>query len=368
MANLGVRGMVKFVILLIIPFLFLCFSALKSTTHPYILDYDTLRFKKPVIPADNPLTIEGVALGRLLFYDPLLSGNNTQSCGSCHKQEYSFSDGGAKYSLGIKGKPGKKNTMTLVNLVWQQDYFWDGRATSLEDVMKFPITDSLEMSQDTTKLVVELQAHPHYPEYFKTAFGTNKITFNLISKALAQFLRTIIIKGYSAEFLEIEKLMRKDKTGLENQKSLAGMYYRTTNTCGRCHPGEGMGQTAFADNGITLNDTTGRYAVTHNRDDISKFKIPSLINIKYSAPYMHDGRFTNLGQIAIHYKENLLKLNEKNTYILARKINSDLTQYDMDNIEAFFDLFTDTTILRSKKYSDPFNSESFNWDDYPNFK
>lgn len=372
MAGIKRNVLVKFIVLVVVPITFLSFNILTKpdvyTPKPYVLEYDTLRFKPPVIPADNPLTEEGVALGRLLFYDPILSGDNTQSCASCHKQQYSFSDGGVKFSLGIKGKPGRRNTMTLVNLVWQQDYFWDGRAMSLEELIKFPLTDSLEMAEDTSNLVKELNAHQYYPLYFEKAFGTKKVTFALAAKALSQFMRTIIIKGYSAGFLEIEKLMHKDEEALKDQKTLAGMYYRTTHTCGLCHPGEGMGKTKFADNGITVNDTNSRYFVTHNKDDISKFKVPSLINIKFSAPYMHDGRFNSLTDIASHYKENLPKLNAKNKTTLSKEIDGNLTQYDMDNIEAFFDLFTDTTILKSKKYSDPFTSGNFNWADYPYFK
>lgn len=345
------------------------FNHRKATRTPFILTYDTLRFSKPAIPDDNILTVEGVALGRLLFYDTTLSGDFSQSCGSCHKQEYSFSDGGKQYSVGIKGKEGNRNTMTLVNLAWQTDFFWDGRVKSLEELIYFPVTDSLEMNSDTTIIVTRLTKHKFYPKLFKAAFPGEAISFHTVSKAISQFLRTINIKSYSKRFLEIEKELKHNETIEKLQEnSFVGLYYRTTNTCGRCHPGEGVGNTKFANNLSVPN------AIYNTSDSgqmiLKKFKVPTLINIKYSAPYMHDGSYKDLDEVINHYEKHIKEIYTKNPEMFIHVDSSliTLTEYDRKNLSAFFELFTDTSILTDKKYSNPFQSTNFKWDDFPYLK
>jgi cytochrome c peroxidase len=339
---------------------------------PYFFEYDTLRFFKPIVPENNPTTFEGIALGRLLFYDPILSYNNTISCGSCHKQEYAFSDGGKKFSSGIDGKIGKRNSMSLINLAWQTSFFWDGRAKSLEDVIFFPVTDSLEMGNDTNNVVKTLKAHNHYPVFFDRAFPNESITFDNVSKAISQFIRTIHIRTYNKDFFRMIQKVKSNESNkkLLKGKSFAGMYFRTINTCGRCHPGEGAGDTKFADNLITKNDTNSRYFVTGDIIDISNFKVPSLINIKSSAPYMHDGRFKSINEVIEHYDEHLKEIAEKNSSVFGHVEQSTLvlSKYDTKNFDKFFDLFTDSTLLTSKNYSNPFLSEKFDWKDFPVFK
>ncbi len=338
----------------------------------YNLYYDTSRFQKPKIPITNPLTVEGVELGRLLFYDSILSKNNKQSCGSCHKQQFSFSDGGTKYSKGAEGQLGVRNTMSLVNLAWQTSYFWDGRAKELEDAIHFPIMDTLEMAIDTTLVVEKIRRHPYYPKMFKKVFNSDSITFYDISRVIAQFLRTIIIKGYNPSFLTFYNRFKENESPeLRKEKSFAGMYYRTINTCGRCHPGEGAGnETLFANNLITNKEFRSRFLITKDSNDVSKFKVPSLINIKYTYPYMHDGRFNTIDEVINHYDEHLIEISKNN---LSKFENVDLEDlklidYDKKNFSAFFETFTDSTILTSKKFSNPFNSFKFNWKDFPYFK
>jgi cytochrome c peroxidase len=357
----------SFSILIIIAF----FSSFKKDTKPtkYHFVYDTLRFNKPVIPENNPTTIEGIELGRLLFYDPILSYNNSVSCGSCHKQEFSFSDGGNVYSKGADGNNGKRNTMSLVNLLWQTSFFWDGRAKTLEDVIFFPVTDNLEMADDTNNVVNKLKSHKFYPTLFKKAFPDEEINFNNTSKAIAQFLRTIYIQSYSPEFFQmISKVKKNESPELLNENSFAGMYFRTINTCGRCHPGEGMGDTKFADNLITENDTNSRYYVTGLSADISKFKVPSLINIITTAPYMHDGRFKNISDLVEHYDKHLKDIAKKNPDIFGHVDSATIVLSDKQNFNDFFELFTDSAILTSKKFSNPFLSSKFNWNDFPEFR
>ncbi len=368
----------NFIIYIIFSFALLSFSFLSTNENekefltPYVFEYDTLRFHEPNIEENNPLTIEGITLGRLLFYDPILSIDSSISCGSCHKQAFSFSDGGNVYSKGVKGKEGKRNTMALINLAWQTDFFWDGRAKTLEEVSFFPITDTLEMANDTNNIVHSINNHFHYPGLFFKAFPNEKITFNNVSKAIAQFLRTIHIKGYNNRFFEMINRINDNRQSkiLEKEKSMDGLYYRTINTCGRCHPGEGVGVTRFADNLNSNNELFSRFSVTKDSTDVNKFKIPSLINIKLTAPYMHDGKFLTIEEVVKHYETHLEDVYHKNPEFFQSVSIDDLKllDYDKKKFAAFFELFTDSNIVTSKEYSNPFLSKSFNWNDFPNFK
>ncbi|HHB79922.1 MAG TPA: cytochrome-c peroxidase, partial [Saprospiraceae bacterium] len=157
---------------------------------PVTLDLPYL-FPKMVIPADNPLTEEGIALGRKLFYEPMLSGNGTQSCADCHMQNSSFTDP-ARFSIGIDGLSGKRNAMPVINVGWMDKLFWDGRANGVEDQATFPVVDPLEMHADWDQVVEKLKAIPSYQELFRKAFKTSGITKDRTVKAIAQFERTMV--------------------------------------------------------------------------------------------------------------------------------------------------------------------------------
>jgi len=164
------------------------------TTTPYSFDYPEIiaDYLPPVeVPSNNPMTDEGVELGRKLFFDERLSGNNTQSCGSCHIPAASFSDTVA-YSIGIDGLAGSRNAMPLINLGWMDRLFWDGRASSLEDQAFQPVTNPIEMHDTWPNVASKLQADPLYPALFKQVFGTDQIDSVMVSKALSQFMRTLI--------------------------------------------------------------------------------------------------------------------------------------------------------------------------------
>ena len=153
---------------------------------PYTLSYGNL--PAPNLPGDNPLTREGVKLGRMLFYETKLSGNNTQSCASCHMQAFAFNDT-ARFSIGIEGLKGKRNAMSVFNMAWNTNgFFWDGRASLLRHQALMPIQDPLEMKETLANVVSKLQATETYPAQFRKAFGTDVIDTLLISKALEQFM------------------------------------------------------------------------------------------------------------------------------------------------------------------------------------
>ncbi len=166
----------------------------KKKQRPYALalpefvgDY----FDPMPIPQDNPITEEGVALGRQLFYDKRLSADNTISCGSCHKQEFAFSDN-KQFSTGVKGQAGVRNSMSLVNLGWGKHFFWDGRAASLEEQVTDPVTNKLEMANTWGVVLERLQQDKRYVKLFEKTFGPGKINSDLVMKALGQFERTLV--------------------------------------------------------------------------------------------------------------------------------------------------------------------------------
>lgn len=365
--------------LLVLFFFLLFILSFKSIYHiedpqPYILKYDTTKFKKPIIPEDNLMTVEGVALGRLLFYDKILSVNNQVSCGTCHKQELAFTDG-KKNAEGVYGRVIDRNSMTLTNLAWQDRFFWDGKAKTLEDLVFFPITNHNEMDSDTSKLVSKLQAHNYYPIYFNKTFNSKKITFKNVSRAIAQFLRTIVSNGANLPDTVIPALDKREKftnadtlNKVLHENSFMGMYIRFSNMCASCHTAELPEGVIFATNLIDSIVPDGLYKYTKDTTDKGHFKAPSFINMSLTAPYMHDGRFATLSEVIEHYDKNLHKLPPKNPTKPDLEKKSLITEYDKLNLEKFLMLFIDSTLIKNKELSDPFINSNFNWDNYPNFK
>jgi cytochrome c peroxidase len=344
----------QFAIIVSVGLLFIVFSFLQIQPQPYQLQYDAKKLSEPEIPTANPLTNEGVALGRLLFYDKILSGNNTQSCGSCHIQQYAFTDGKTK-AIGAKGDTVDNNTMSLVNLAWGKKFFWDGRVNSLEELVKHPITHPKEMMQDEKELISELKKHPHYPALFAETFPDESIGMGTISKAIAQFLRTIISNGAAlpdslnitayttiggVDSMAYQKMLREN--------SFMGMYLRLGIMCTPCHTTESFGGELMANNLLDKNQQ-------------QLFKVPSVINSLLTAPYMHDGRFATAEEVITHYDKNISRLHLANRHIKLQPIPNLLTDFDKKNFSAFLALFTDSSVLKNKNFSNPFEEKSFSW-------
>lgn len=324
-----------------------------TTTHPYPFTYNE-KLGAPTLPYYNPLTTEGVELGRLLFYDTLLSGNNKQSCGSCHQQQYSFTDGQAR-AIGTYGDTVERNTMSLVNMAWNNRFFWDGRARSIEELIPQPITNPKEMGQDTALLIRELKAHAHYPRLFERAFAGQTISMATVSKAIAQFVRTITSRGVTVP----DSLLPRGYNSLPDSADLAytlhhdetvkGSFYRFAQMCGHCHSGVNYGGAHIADNMLVPG---------------TRFKAPTLINITLTAPYMHDGRFTTVEQILEHYNGHIAQFNTHNTDILQKPIENLLKECDKKNFSRVLQLFTDSSVLTNKALANPFAQPGFSWQNY----
>lgn len=262
------------------------------------------------LPADNPLTHEGVALGEALFFNKQLSGNNTQSCADCHQPDVAFVDKGRALSIGSRQLEGKRNSMPLFNLGWHERFFWDGRASTLRQQVLIPIEDPLEMDQDLPSLLTELSADAGTVELFEAAFGTAEINESRLAKALEQYLLTLIAQDskFDRAARGDMKLTAQEQQGLrlfvteyDPEKGLYGA------DCFHCHGGNLFTNRRFTNNGLPpLNsDFEGLYAVTGKEVDRGKFKTPSLRNVAVTAPYMHDGRFATLEEVVDHYSSGV---------------------------------------------------------------
>lgn len=323
---------------------------------PYKFNLPT-SFPSMRIPKSNPMTNEGVALGKKLFYDPLLSSNNKQSCASCHQQNASFIDSGISFSRGVTGVLGGRNSMPIFNIGYASAWFWDGRAKTLEEQVFHPITSQNEMNQDLSELLIELNNSKEYKNMFTAAFGEGIITFDNTAKAIAQFMRTIIAS--SPKSLDTSKLNAAEKRGLmvflDEKKG----------DCFHCHElGNFMTNFKFANNGLNKNAIIdpGLYAVTRTPEDLGKFKVPALINIKYTAPYMHDGRFKTLREVIDFYDTGFHFDPTTNFYLdpnlkkhfdnfTGKPTPRAWTEQDKQDIITFINGLVDESVNTNPKYS-----------------
>tara|TARA_B110000908_G_scaffold86362_1_gene103130 strand:+ start:271 stop:1248 length:978 start_codon:yes stop_codon:yes gene_type:complete len=278
---------------------------------PYNLEIPILFAEKliaPIVPANNPLTEEGVALGKKLFFDRILSGDGSQSCASCHNPKKAFTDQ-QQFSTGIQGESGERNAMPLFNLAWNFDerFAWDGKEFGLEEQALEPVSNPIEMHANWKKVTERIRQHPTYPNLFLQAFGTSKIDSIMITKAIAQFERTLI-SGNS----KFDQFLRKETTLTpEEQNGFDVFMDEAKGDCFHCHGSNNnplWTDNKFHNNGLdaTFKDL-GFGNVTGDPNDNGKFKSPSIRNLAFTAPYMHDGRFSTLEEVINHYSEGLKK-------------------------------------------------------------
>jgi cytochrome c peroxidase len=344
-------------------------------------------FPQILIPVDNPMTAEGVQLGRKLFYDSILSGDSTQACASCHYPSGSFTDNKA-VSKGIDGISGTRSAMSLMNVAYvkgvfdlgsgiAKGLFWDGRSESLENQALLPVEDPIEMHNTWANAISKLRAHTKYPEDFRKAFGiTNKseITKELAAKALAQFERILISSGdskydkylngtgYLTDEEEDGRIMFFDEASVVQVNLPDGQ-------CFHCHGGITLSGNQFFNNGLDempdLNNfgDKGRGAISGNVDDNGKFRSPTLRNIALTAPFMHDGRFSTLDEVMNHYGTHGKNAPNKDPFInqIGFKIlgsnpvqHQNLSVEHQKSIIAFLHTLTDTSFINNPDIVSPF--------------
>lgn len=268
-------------------------------------------FPVPELPADNPLTEERVALGRMLFHETKLSRDNSLSCASCHDAGAAFSDS-RRVSLGVDGRAGTRQAMPLFNLAWKREFFWDGRAASLREQVLMPIQDHAEMHETLVRVVAKLAraeglAAIDYPAQFAAAFGSREITPEKLALALENFLLTLT--SHDSKFDRAQRgepgaaLSELEQRGFElfftEYDPRRGQFGAD---CFHCHGGANFSNHGFANNGLDLAPAdAGRWLATKRAADRGLFAVPSLRNVAVTAPYMHDGRFATLEEAVAHY-------------------------------------------------------------------
>lgn len=334
-------------------------SAVKYDPTPYTLNH--AGFPAPPIADDNLLTIQGVQLGRMLFYEKMLSGNNTQSCGTCHQQQFAFTDT-AKLSVGIHGLLGKRNSMTAVNMAWNTGgFFWDGRANLLRQQALMPIQDELEMDETLDNVITKLSASKTYRDQFMRAFGSEEITANKIALALEQFMNSIISND-----TKYDKYRRGELTLDSSEERGRVLFFAEYNPsfpelsgadCAHCHSGPNFSNNRYMNNGTKSEaeiTDIGRQGVTGNINDKGKFKVTTLRNIALTPPYMSDGSIQTLEEVINHYNNGLKESTTLDPALrFTREKGLMLTAQDKADLVAFLKTLTDYSLLNNTAYSDP---------------
>ena len=326
------------------------------------------------VPADNPLTREGVELGRRLFYDPRLSGNDQVSCSTCHQQRLAFTDG-KRTASGISGRPLAFNSMSLANLMWgPQRFFWNGRAVTLEEQALDPIQDPDEMGQDLDELVRELAADTTYRRLFDVAYDGIRPTS--VAKALASFQRTLISADSRYDrFLRGEvRLTEQEELGRKLFMAHPDVEARRRGAnCVDCHSqfltsGFRTRFDGFINNGLDPEHelAAGLAEVTGQPHHRGLFKVPTLRNIALTAPYMHDGRFATLEEVLDHYNEGIQVSSTLSPLIVEAsnedraseaRVSLDLDEEEKAAVIAFLHTLTDEEFITDERFSDPFVTE-----------
>lgn len=340
---------------------------------PPVVTYDNT-------PINNPITDAGATLGRVLFYDKKLSANGTVSCASCHKSENGFSDPEV-LSVGFNGGHTRRHSMGIVNARFYVNgkFFWDERANTLEAQVLMPFQDEVEMGLTLQELIDITSQQSYYPPLFEAAFGDETITSDRISKALAQFIRSLVsvTSKYDIARSEVDSPLQ-NFPGFTAQENAGKRIFYTprqltngnTGYCIGCHQTEAFIGPVFpidpstvrtfaTTNGIDAVSITdlGVSETTNNPADIGKFKVPSLKNIAVTSPYMHDGRFATLEEVVDHYSSGIQ--NHQN--LRPPLVNSNgvvgqfnFTQEEKNALIAFLKTLTDVEMLTDEKYSNPF--------------
>lgn len=303
---------------------------------------------KMIFPEDNPYSDAKKELGKILFFDPRLSSSKQISCASCHDSELGWGDG-RTVSFGHDRKTGTRNSMTLLNIGYHTTFFWDGRASSLEEQMLFPLKDPVEMHSSESIALKNIKKIKGYKPLFKAAFGDEKVTLERISKAIATYERTII-SGKT----KFDQFISGDSEKFTDEEVIGLHLFRTKARCINCHNTPLFSNQKFHNVGLSyygrVFEDLGKYNITKKTEHVGQFKTPSLREVSRTAPYMHNGLLPHLEGIIQMYNMGMprLKPNEKQkndplfptTDPLLKKLN--LTKEEMKALEAFLKTLSST--------------------------
>jgi len=327
------------------------FMGYNSIKEPEKVDLrQPLAFPAKQDHADLPISAEGVFLGKQLFFDPILSRDSSISCSSCHKPESAFSDGGKTFSAGVEGRMQKRNTPPLFNLAWSEKFFWDGRAISLTDQAMQVVSSHNEMDLAWSEAVSRIKNDKAYEMFFRRAFPGEIIDSNLVTNALAQFQLTLI----SADS-KFDRVLRGED--VFTKEEFAGFVFvndQSMGNCLHCHTTDAhaLGTNAgFANNGLSFFGDEGKYGLTSKNEDRGKFKVPSLRNLVFTAPYMHDGRFETLKEVLDFYSEGVHFSEHMDPQMKYFTLNRPLfSEEEKNHMLAFLKTMSDTTFVSNPEY------------------
>jgi cytochrome c peroxidase len=297
----------------------------------------------------NPLTEEGILLGRHLFYDPILSRDQTISCASCHLQATGFAHVDHELSHGIENRIGTRNALSLQNLAWNESFMWDGGINHLDVQSLAPITHPMEMDASLELVIKRLTESPKYTALFQKAFPEKPISSPLVFKALSQFMVTLVSAN--------SKYDQQKRGEYQFTTSEAKGYLLFQNHCGSCHREPLFSSTTYENNGLPVDPDLhdiGRMKITQNPADSLRFRVPTLRNIQFTFPYMHDGRFQNLNQVIKHYNSGIIPHKTLSKPLLKPM---HLSADDRVDLESFLRTLTDQEFLRNSKFNYPKNNE-----------
>lgn len=299
---------------------------------------------------NNPVTKEGIELGRALFYDPILSADSSIACANCHQQVVAFADPVHRFSKGVNDANGLRNAPSIQNMAFQTHFFWDGGVKHLDFVPINAITSELEMAEKVTHVVEKLKRSKTYPEKFKNAFPDGEVSSQKMLYALSQFMNLMVSANS-----RYDKYVRNEGEVLSADE-LAGQKL-FSQKCGSCHATDLFTDGSFRNNGLdaTFPLDSGLARISEFSGDRGKFKVPSLRNVELTRPYMHDGRFSNLQQVLDHYASGV---KESGTLDLQLRQNAtvgiSLSDEEKTKIITFLKTLTDRDFLKDKRFSNPF--------------
>jgi cytochrome c peroxidase len=329
-------------------------EVIRGPIQPFSLEWPA-HFPPPPLRADNPLTVQGVALGKKLFFDPILSSDLTQSCGSCHRQPDGFTDRKNAFSKGVLGQLGTRNSMPLFNLLLHNNgFFWDGRSVKLREQALVPIQDHLEMNDNLPNVVSKLNDVRPYRLMFDAAFGNKEITPERIGLALEQYMYSLV--SGDSKFDRVQRGLDTFSISEKKGQILFNTEFNpasgiTGADCFHCHGDINFTNNEYLNNGLdSVFTDKGRALVTGRANDEGKFKVPSLRNVEVTGPYMHDGRFKTLEEVVEHYNSGIRFSSTLDPNMHTIRQGLQLTASEKRDLINFMKTLTDQTYLNNPKY------------------
>lgn len=297
---------------------------------------------------NNEVTEDKFILGRALFYEPMLSRDNTISCGFCHQQVSAFANNDHNISHGIDGRLGNRNSPSIFNITWHPLIMHDGGINHLEVQPLAPISNPQEMDEDINRVLAKLSATQKYRHLFNKAYGSEEITTQKMFRAMAQFMG--LMYSYNSKYDKY----KRGEDGVTFTEEEARGYSIFLEKCNACHAEPLFSDFKFRNNGLAVHPTfkdSGRARITHQPEDLYKFKTPSLRNVAFTQPYMHDGRYTTLMACLEHYSGKVL--NTVNLDPLLQNNGIQLTLQQRQDLIAFLHTLSDFEFIKDPRFKEP---------------